>query len=204
MKAHMNPKTLYLVALSLVLLTILLTFSFFFLIPKGKEYRTLRLENKKEEKLLIDARKQYDKTQSEFQKLEETHVKTIKGFKNAFNPDKFARIHRKEFQELVISEIHLSDQNGSFKIYEVNATTKISSPESFYHFLENVNHSDWIIGVDFPIHFEREGELIKSSFTMKVHHFSEVKEEIQEASKISTPHPTVETLHNEATHNDHH
>jgi hypothetical protein len=63
----------------------------------------------------------------------------------------------------------MAESNGSFKVYEVNATTKITSPQTFYQFLEKINKSDWIIGVDFPIHFERDGDKIKSSFTMKVH-----------------------------------
>jgi hypothetical protein len=155
-------------------------FAFLFLIPKGKEYRTLRLENKKESRILGVLREEHSLAQEKLEKLEKTHKDTIKAFESSFNPKKFTRMHEKEFQDLFLSEIEMSDHNGSFRVYEVNATAKINSPETFYHFLDKVNHSDWIIGVNFPIHFEREGDLIKSSFTMKVHHFSEVKEEIED------------------------
>jgi hypothetical protein len=177
MKTNINHRTLYLILLSFVLLVGVLIFSFLFLIPKGKEYRALRLENKKEEKMLVASREHYESVNEKLLKLNETHKKIIDGFKTPFNPEKFSRHYKKEFQDLYVSEINMTDQNGSFKVYEVNATTKISSPQTFYNFLEKVNHSDWIIGVDFPIHFEREGDLIKSSFTMKVHHYAEVKEE---------------------------
>jgi hypothetical protein len=177
MKTNINYRIFYLVLLSFALLVGVLIFSFFFLIPKGKEYRTLRLENKKEEKILVASREHYDSVHAKLLKLQESHKKTIKGFKSSFDPEKFARLYKKEFQDLYVSEIHSADQNGSFKVYEVNATAKISSPQTFYNFLDKVNQSDWIIGVDFPIHFEREGDLIKSSFTMKVHHFEEVREE---------------------------
>lgn len=184
MKGNVNRRTLYLVLLSLLLLTFVIAFSFFLLIPKGKEYRTLRLENKKEEKLLLAAREHYDAVEEKKKKMEETHQKIIKGFKSNFNPEKFARLHAHEFHDLYLSEIASSDQNGSFKVYEVNATTKISSPQTFYHFLDKVNQADWIIGVDFPIHFEREGDLIKSSFTMKVHHTVEASEEMKESEAV--------------------
>jgi hypothetical protein len=51
----------------------------------------------------------------------------------------------------------------------VNATSKITSPRSFYTFLEEVSKGEWIIRVNFPIHFERDGDKIRSSFTMRVY-----------------------------------
>ncbi len=175
----MSHKTFYLVLLSLILMTVIVVFSFVFLIPKGKEYRTLRLENKKEVLALSSSTEEKNILQAKLQGLEKKNKKTIKAFKRPFNAYKFIKKYDKEFQDLFVSEMILEDQNGSFKVYEVNATTKIDSPDVFYRFLDNVNHSDWIIGINFPIHFEKSGEMIKSSFTMKVHHFKEVKEEIK-------------------------
>lgn len=187
MNLEMNNRTFYLLLLSFFLMVSIFIFSFLFLIPKGKEYRTLRLENKKESRILDTSREERDRMQEKLEKLEEKHKRTIKAFKTTFNPQKFTQLYEKDFQDLFLSEIEMSDHNGSFKIYEVNATTKINSPETFYHFLDKVNHSSWIIGVNFPIHFEREGDLIKSSFTMKVHHFSQLKEEMDEEIKESHP-----------------
>jgi hypothetical protein len=56
-----------------------------------------------------------------------------------------------------------------FTIYEVNTTSKINSPKVFYNFLDSINKSDWIIGVNFPINFKREADMIRSSFTMRVY-----------------------------------
>lgn len=187
MNLQMNNRTFYLLLLSFFLMISIFIFSFLFLIPQGKEYRILRLENKKESRILDLSREERDRLQEKLEKLEQKHKGTIQAFNTTFNPQKFTRLYEKDFQDLFISEIEMSDHNGSFKIYEVNATAKINSPETFYHFLDKVNHSNWIIGVNFPIHFEREGDLIKSSFTMKVHHFSNVKEEMDEEIKESKP-----------------
>ncbi len=157
----------------------IVVFSFVLLIPKGKEYRILRLENKKEALAINLSQEEKISLQAKLQEIEKKNNKTIEAFKRPFNAYKFVKKYEKEFQDLFVSEMILEDQNGSFKVYEVNATTKIDSPEVFYHFLDNVSHSDWIIGVNFPIHFERSGEMIKSSFTMKVHHFKAIKEEVK-------------------------
>lgn len=179
----MSHKTFYLLLLSLILMAVIVIFSFVFLIPKGKEYRTLRLENKKEVLALAASNEEKITLETTLQELEKKNDKTIKAFNRPFNAYKFVKKYDREFQDLFVSEMILEDQNGSFKVYEVNATTKIDSPEVFYRFLDKVSHSDWIIGINFPIHFERSGEMIKSSFTMKVHHFKAIKEEVKRDEK---------------------
>jgi len=176
MKGRINTQTLYLILFSTLLLSVIFLFSLFILIPKGKEYRLLRLEAMKEEKVVNEARSDYKATHEKLQKLQKENAKTIKAYKTSFNPRKFTKVYAQEFQDLFLTELSKADENGSFKVYEVNATTKITSPESFYNFLEKINKSQWIIGVNFPIHFERDGDLIKSSFTMEVHNL-EVKKE---------------------------
>lgn len=169
MSKRQNYRTLYLILVSLSLFIGIVVFSVFFLIPKGKEYRALRLESKKEQQMIARVQGQYDKVNEKLEKLKSENTHTIKAFKTPFDPKKFTKNNHRDFEDLYLTEIEMVDQNGSFKVYEVNATTKITSPQVFYQFLEKINKSDWIIGVDFPIYFEREGDKIKSSFTMKVH-----------------------------------
>ncbi len=176
MKGGINSQTLYLILFSTLLLGIIVFFSMFVLIPKGKEYRLLRLEAMKEEKVVNEVRAVHKVTHENLEKLQKENAKTIAAYQAPFNPLKFTRLYAHEFQNLFLTELSMADENGSFKVYEVNATTKITSPESFYNFLEKINKSKWIIGVNFPIHFERDGDLIKSSFTMKVHNLKKEKE----------------------------
>ena len=171
----MNRQTLYMVILSFILLCGVVGFSFVLLIPKGKEYRSLRLENKKEDQQLELAQNKFDNTESRLKEIETQNAKTITAFNTHFNPDQFERLYKKEFSDLFLTEVTTFDSNGTFREYEVNATSKITSPQSFYTFLENINKSKWIIGVNFPIHFERDGDKIRSSFTMRVHNSKESK-----------------------------
>jgi hypothetical protein len=169
MSQRKNHRTLYLVLISLFLFVGIVVFSLLFLIPKGKEYRTLRLENKKEQQMIARAQEEYDRVNEKLEKLKSDNAHTMAAFRTAFDPKKFTQNNQQAFENLYLTEIEMADQNGSFKVYEVNATTKITSPQVFYQFLEKINKSDWIIAVNFPIYFERDGDKIKSSFTMRVH-----------------------------------
>lgn len=173
----MSRQTLYIIILSLFLLIAVVLFSFFLLIPKGKEYRALRLESKKEFQQLELAQHRHDLMFNRLKEMQSLNRHTMSAFETPFNPDRFERLYRKEFSDLYLTEVTTFDANGSFKVYEVNATSKITSPESFYTFVEGVNKSEWIIGINFPIHFERDGDKIRSSFTMRVHNNEDKKEE---------------------------
>lgn len=165
----MKRQTLFVVILSLLLLIGVSAFSFFFLIPKGKEYRSLRLDSKKEFQEFELTQNRFDNMKNRLDDLKKQHKHTIGAFDKVFDPGRFERLYKKEFTDLYLTEMTSTEANGSFKVYEVNATSKITSPTSFYEFLENINKSEWVIGVNFPIHFERDGDKIRSSFTMKVH-----------------------------------
>jgi hypothetical protein len=169
MSQRTNHRTLYLVSISLILFLGIVIFSVLFLIPKGKEYRTLRLESKKEQQLIAQAQERYNQVNEKQKKLKAENIHIIQAFRRPFDSVKFTKNNHKDFEDLYLTEIEMAEHNGSFKVYEVNATTKITSPQTFYNFLEKINKSDWVIGVDFPINFERDGDKIKSSFTMKVH-----------------------------------
>jgi hypothetical protein len=181
----MNRQTIFIVVLSLLLLIGVVAFSFLFLIPKGKEYRALRLESKKEFQQLELAQNRYDNTLNRLEDMRKHHRHTIGAFDKPFDSGQFERLYKKEFTDLYLTEVGTLESNGTFKVYEVNATSKITSPQSFYNFLENVNKSEWVIGVNFPIHFERDGDKIRSSFTMKVHNKPSEKEMVSKAKEKS-------------------
>ncbi len=90
-------------------------------------------------------------------------------FDATFNKDRFQKQHRNYFSSLRLSKLAKTSVEDEFISYEVNTSSEISSPKSFYNFLDAVNKSDWIIAVEFPINFKRDSEMIKSSFTMKVY-----------------------------------
>lgn len=169
MKISISRHYLYILLISIFLFSFVLIFSFGLLIPEGKEYRVKRVEVKKATQELIKYQNFHDETLETLKDLQSKNRHIISAFEATFNPQRFEKQHKSYFSSLSLSKIsHVGEEEG-FSLYEVNTTSKISSPTNFYDFLDAVNKSDYIIKVNFPIDFVRSGEMIKSSFTMEVY-----------------------------------
>ncbi len=169
MKLRISRQSIYLVSIAFFLLILVLLFSFLLLIPAGKEYRADRMEMKKYAMELRQNESWHSETYKQLKGLQAAHKRAITAYESSFDAERFVKINRSNFEDLTLSKLTTGANESSFALYEVNATSKIDSPQSFYAFLEGMNKGEWIIGVNFPIHFERKGALIASSFTMKVY-----------------------------------
>ncbi|WP_294964206.1 hypothetical protein [Sulfurimonas sp.] len=169
MKISISRQSIYLLSLSIFLLIFVLIFSFSVLIPKGKEYREQRnLLNKDR----MEVRRYEDFSISTLDKLKELqseNAHSITAFDNSFNSERFEKQHSLHFTTLKLSKKKPLENEDEFAVYEVNTTSSINSPQSFYAFLDSINKGDWVIGINFPINFKRDHELITSSFTMRVY-----------------------------------
>ncbi|MDF1876760.1 hypothetical protein JHD47_02900 [Sulfurimonas sp. SAG-AH-194-L11] len=169
MKNSISRQHIYLISTSLFLLVFVLVFAFTLLIPEGKEYRIKRIELKKTSKELREYQNFHQETFDTLKTLQAKNRRVITAFDIIFSPERFEKQNKSFFSKLSVSALDFSGTEDNFSVYEVNTTSQISSPASFYNFLDSVNKSDWIIGINFPINFKRDGELIMSSFTMKVY-----------------------------------
>ncbi|MCD6172296.1 MAG: hypothetical protein J7J96_00720 [Sulfurimonas sp.] len=172
MNINISRQNIYLLLSSVFLLVFVLIFAFLLLIPEGKEYRNKRVELKKESNQLRKYENFRDEVLEKLIELKSENRNIITAFDKEFDPKRFQKINRTYFNSLTVSpKVRGLDEDG-FSVYEVNTTSQINSPKSFYDFLDAVNKSDWIIGINFPIEFKREAEMIRSSFTMKVYGIS--------------------------------
>jgi len=170
MKINISRQNIYLLALSTLLLLFVVLFSFLVLIPKGKEYRTQRNELRKENRELKKYENFNTDTFALLKKLQSDNRHIITAFKTDFKADRFEKQNKDYFTSLNISKkVYIDKAEDEFSVYEVNTTSKISSPQSFYNFLDAINKSDWMIKINFPINFKRDGDMIRSSFTMRVY-----------------------------------
>jgi len=168
-KTNISRQTIYLLVLSTLLLVFTLVFSFMVLIPEGQIYREQRNELKKETLEFQNYEVFHDETLERLKKIQGQNRHIITAFRTPFNAQRFEKLYKKYFDTLVLAEQVKVENEEDFSVYEVNTTSKINSPTVFYEFLDAVNKSDWIIGVNFPINFKREGDMVRSSFTMKVY-----------------------------------
>ncbi|MEA2098534.1 MAG: hypothetical protein U9P72_00215 [Campylobacterota bacterium] len=165
----MSRQNMYVLIVSLVLLIFVLLFSFLVLIPKGKEYRIKRAEMIKVNKEVFLFENFNVDTLELLKKLQGDNRYTITALSTLFSEERFLKQHKNYFNSLTLSKRVISEKEGDFITYDVNTTSKIASPKSIYVFLDALNKSDWIIGVNFPIEFKREAEMIHSTFSMKVY-----------------------------------
>jgi len=168
-KINISRHQIYILLLSLFLFLFVLIFSFGVLVPAGKEYRVKRVKMKKALQEYRKYKTFYDETMQTLKELQSKNRNIITAYDRKFSPARFKQQHKAEFSSLEITKIKHAKNYEGFSVYEVNTTSHISSPKNFYNFLDAVNKSDWIIGVNFPIKFRRDGEMIQSSFTMKVY-----------------------------------
>lgn len=169
MKINISRQNIYLLIVSVFLFLFVLIFAFAVLIPEGKEYRNKRILLKKESLTLQKYENFRDEILAKLTELKSQKRHIITAFDTDFNPERFQKMHKNYFNSLTISSKVEGETMENFDVYEVNTTSKINSPTSFYGFLDSVNKSDWIISINFPIEFKREDEMIRSSFTMKVY-----------------------------------
>jgi hypothetical protein len=169
-----------------VLLLFVVLFSFLVLIPEGKNYREQRIELKKENQEVRKYQNFHDETLERLKQLQSENRHIIQALDTSFNPQRFEKIYKEFFTSLTISEQTQVSDDDEFYIYEVNTTSHINSPQSFYNFLDAVNKSDWVIGINFPINFKRDGDLIKSSFTMRVYNANKTKKaKVEENAELN-------------------
>ena len=169
MKEIFTKQILYMLATALLLLIIVLLFSFLVLIPQGKEYRIARLEKKQ---ALVDYRQYqqwHDEISAKLKNEQSKHKNIISAFETTFNPQRFVEKNKEYFSSLKLQEIHLKSRDTNFALFEVNATSNINSPKQFYNFLDSLNKSNWIIAINFPINFKRVGKNVNTSFTINVY-----------------------------------
>ena len=169
MQIKISRHLLHILIASFALLLFVLLFAFFVLIPKGKEYRAERMELQKSNLKLQKYQDYHDQVYTTLKNLQSKNRHIISAFENKFDAKRFIQEHKSYFSSLNVAKITRVGEQDEFDLYEVNTTSNMASPKNFYDFLDAINKSDWIIGVNFPITFKRKGEVIASSFTMKVY-----------------------------------
>ena len=176
MKINITRQSIYLLSLSMFLLIFVFVFSFLVLIPEGKEYREKRSELNKQRSELRRYSEFSDSTLEKLKKLQSNNRHTITAFDNLFNIKRFEKQHSSYFTSLKLSKLQKKEDEDNFLVYEVNTSSSINSPQSFYKFLDAINKGDWIIGINFPINFKRDSQTITSSFTMKVYNTQRISD----------------------------
>ena len=141
-------------------------------------------------------------TQNMFEEIKSEHESIYDKLKSLqYKNRKIVEIFEREWDEKVFldktnefflkTKLKLIDQNGSgkyFKVYELDATTQMRSPENFYRFMESLPLMPFAIEADFPLTFSSNGDLISGVFRIKV--FNEKKDQKSSSKENNSSNST--------------
>ena len=150
------------ILITLVLITTLI-------LPNIKKYRVARGEYN--QAMVHKARVQsvLNQREKELKQLLLSNRKIFDSFKHKFSQKEFVSFANQFFNKVNLKEIKQSQYTNEFKVYELNVTSSLKTPVKFYKFLDGLNHYQNIIQADFPIDLKSNGDLIYSSFKIKVY-----------------------------------
>lgn len=160
---------IYILILSILLFSFVVIFSFSTLIPQGKQYRKQRTQLFSQKKDLRRYQNFDFQTYDVLKKLQSDNRRVISALDKEFSSERFIKKYKSSFNSLSLTKVKILAPEDGFCVYDVKTSSQISTPTVFYKFLDEINKSDWIVAVNFPIEFKRDGEVLNSSFKMKVY-----------------------------------
>ena len=157
-----------------ILITLLLIMTL--ILPNIKKYRVAKREYN--QALVHKTRVQNVLTQreKELKQLKLENRKIFDSFSHKFSTREFVSFANQFFKKVTLKEIKQSKYTDEFKIYELNVTSSLKTPVKFYKFLDGLNYYQNIVQADFPIDLKSNGDMIYSSFKIKVYELSPKKE----------------------------
>jgi len=163
--------------LVLILFYMILLFVLIFgmVIPAIKEYKKKNKSFYTTQNEYEEIKSKHEAIYSKLKSLQYKNRKIVETFEREWNEKDFLDKANEFFLK---TELKLVDQNNSnkyFKVYELDATTQMSSPENFYRFMESLPLMPFAIQADFPLTFSSNGDLISGVFRIKV--FNEKKDQ---------------------------
>lgn len=165
---ELDPVKMLLFFLAFVAISLFVIFVF--IVPSVKEYKSVRVQYnrhdlalKRVEEVLRAKEERLDKEQSQNERI-------LKALANKFDHDKFIAYANGFFKNANLSKVSKTTKNETYSMYELNVTSLIDSPSSFYRFLDGLKSYENIIKADFPITMKSDGKFINSTFNIKVYH----------------------------------
>ena len=169
-----SRQMVYMLSASLVLLLFVLLFSFLFLIPAGKDYRKNKIEYRKTSLELNEIQNFYEERLGKYKDLQSQNSHIVNAFDSTFDSKRFSIQNKSFFTSLEVGSISKSVVDDFLDVYEVNASSSVSSPTNFYDFVEALNKGETIVKLNFPVSMKRVGEGIQTDFNMKIYRIREM------------------------------
>ncbi|MBZ7987730.1 hypothetical protein [Campylobacter canadensis] len=156
----------------LILWVCLILFSAFILIalmiiPSTNNIKKTKKNNAILEQKTLQLQQQQDKLSNDLNTLLSNNKMYFDKFENKFNEEDFIRFSKEFFDEVSIEKIE--NEKQEYLNYNLNVSSKITSPTVFYDFILELKNYKNVIKLDFPINmYEKDGK-INAIFNLKIY-----------------------------------
>jgi len=178
-KPHKGNYVKHLLIVSAVAVPTLMIFIFFFVVPFGTEYKSVKKDTKLLERDLKAIELNYAQQKKGLYNLEIEHKQVMSELKDFKDVDDF-RTDNPYINKVAFLK-NLTEDKDIFTKYSYLVETKklYSTLENFYDLMENSTNSKMRFKINFPIIFEvaKKGRL-KSSFNIDIFKLKPIKKEI--------------------------
>ena len=163
-------RTMELLSIVFFSLLLLAVFVFFVLVPEGKEYRNLGLQIQEIDAEVSKLQMRYDSCYDRHRKLQEERQAVIEALESSFDEKIFIEMLGRNVTAVDLDMRRQIDEERGIYIQKAGIKARFRSPENFYRLVDGINGSGWVVSIEKPITFERIGDEINASFSIKVYH----------------------------------
>ena len=154
---------------------------YFMVIPMVASYKEVHKVYTDTMALNFASRKEYEVLSSRLKNLTTKYPKIV-DFNHVWDEKQFLETAKQYFLHIEMKPLDANETNAHFRIYQINAVTKMESPQNFYRFLDALEAIPFVVQADFPITLQAQGkDLVEGIFRIRVF------QELEEESKHSKP-----------------
>ncbi|RUM45862.1 MAG: hypothetical protein DSY46_01740 [Hydrogenimonas sp.] len=148
---------------------------YFMVIPMVSSYKEVHKNYTDTVAYNFASRKEYEVLSTHLKDLKAKYPK-VADFDHVWDEKQFLATAKKYFLHIEMKPLDANETDGHFRVYQVNAVTKMESPQNFYRFLDALEAVPFVVQTDFPITLQTYGEdQIEGIFRIRV--FQELEEE---------------------------
>lgn len=161
-----------------VTIPILLLFIFLFIVPFGREYKSVKREVKSIERKLKIVENNYEKKKNELQRLNIEYANLLSEFKNPKDIKRFQE--ENPFIQKIVPLPERWQEGKLFKkeVYQLTTRYLYTTLNNVYDFMKNSDDYGFKFVVDFPIELEAKKRKLKAVVTFDVYKLKPIKRDL--------------------------
>lgn len=136
-----------------------------------EEYKEIGGEIKGYNKILVKTKKEHDYYDNRLRLIKSANRKILRATISEYTALEIGKHLQSNFANFDIQDTQESVAKDNFKFVELNIKTTTKSIINFYRFLQQMNSSQNIIKIAFPVQLKSQGDNIEIRFKLKIYTF---------------------------------